>query len=171
MPLLFFIIAALVVIADQLTKAAVASHFLPDESRIVIPHVLYLTYVHNYRGAFGLFGVHPLGLAVAAAIIVVLFYLGYRQGGATASTHIAFGFILGGAIGNILDRVRFHYVVDFIYLRWWPVFNIADSAITVGVALLLVRMLWHERKANAAAGLASRESASSSAPSPAQPPV
>lgn len=157
MPLVFFLIALLVVVADQLSKAAVAAHFLPDESRIVIPHVLYLTYIHNYRGAFGLFGVHPLALAVAAAVIVILFYYGYRQGGATASTHIAFGLILGGAIGNILDRVRFHYVIDFIDLKgqiaghnfWWPVFNIADSAITVGVAVLLVRMLWHERRQTA----------------------
>lgn len=149
MPLVFFLIALLVVIADQLSKAAVAAHFLPDESRIVIPHVLYLTYIHNYRGAFGLFGVHPLALAVAAAVIVILFYYGYRQGGATASTHIAFGLILGGAIGNILDRVRFHYVIDFVDLRWWPVFNVADSAITVGVAVLLVRMLWHERRQTA----------------------
>ena len=144
--MLFFLVAALVVVADQASKTAIATRFLPDESRIVIPHVLFLTYVHNYRGAFGLFGAHPLGLAVAAAIIVVLFYYGYRQDGATASTHAAFGLILGGAIGNILDRVRFHYVVDFIDLRWWPVFNVADSAITIGVVVLLVRMLWHERR-------------------------
>lgn len=146
MPALFFAVAGLVVIADQLSKRAISSAFLPDESRIVIPHLLYLTYVHNYRGAFGLFGVHPLALAVAAAIIVVIFYAGYRQGGATTSTHIAFGLILGGAIGNIIDRLRFHYVIDFIDLRWWPVFNLADSCITVGVVLLLVRMLWHDRR-------------------------
>src|SRR6516225_5020981 len=146
MSLVFFLIAALVVAADQTAKHAVATHFLPDESRIVIPHALWLTYVQNHRGAFGLFGAHPLILAAVALAVVVVFYLWYRQGGATLSTHIAFGLILGGAIGNIIDRVRFGYVIDFFDLRWWPVFNVADSCITIGVVLLLVRIVWHERR-------------------------
>ena len=146
MPALFFFVAALVVVGDQFTKRVIAANFFPDESRIVVPHLLWFTYVHNYRGAFGLFGVHPLALAVAAAIVVVIFYMGYRHGGATVSTHVAFGLILGGAIGNILDRLRLHYVVDFIDLRWWPVFNVADSCITIGVVLLLIRMLAPDRK-------------------------
>ncbi|MBV8170366.1 MAG: signal peptidase II [Candidatus Eremiobacteraeota bacterium] len=148
MSLLFYVVAALIVGFDQLTKHEIATHFLPDESRIVIPHVLWLTYVQNHRGAFGLFGSHPLLLAAFALGVVFVFYIWYRQDGATALTHMAFGLILGGAIGNILDRVRLGYVVDFIDFKTtgYPVFNAADSAITIGVALLLLRILVHERR-------------------------
>ncbi|MDQ6824320.1 MAG: signal peptidase II [Candidatus Eremiobacteraeota bacterium] len=144
------LIAALIVIADQISKHAVAAHFLPGESRIVIPHVLYLTYVQNYHGAFGLFGTHPLLLTASAALVLVGFYLWYRKEGATPFVHVAFALIFGGAVGNIIDRLRFGYVHDFIDLRVWPVFNVADSAITVGVLLLLVQMLAHERRQPAA---------------------
>lgn len=150
MSIIFFLVAAAVVALDQVTKHAISTHFLPDESRIVIPRVLWLTYVQNHHGAFGLFGSHPLVLAVAALAVVLMFYYWYRQDSATLLTHIAFGLILGGAIGNIVDRVRFQYVVDFIDFRWWPVFNVADSAISVGVCLLLLRILVHERKSKVA---------------------
>ncbi len=141
------IIAALVVAGDQYTKHIVSTTFLPDESRIVIPHVVYLTYVQNSHGAFGLFGSHPLLLAAFASAVLIGFFLWYRStGNAGMTTHIAFGLILGGAIGNIADRMRLSYVVDFIDFRWWPVFNVADSAISIGVCLLLIRMLIHDKK-------------------------
>lgn len=141
------IIAALVVAGDQYTKHIISTTFLPDESRIVIPHVVYLTYVQNSHGAFGLFGSHPLLLAAFASAVLIGFFLWYRStGNAGMTTHIAFGLILGGAIGNIADRMRLSYVVDFIDFRWWPVFNVADSAISIGVCLLLIRMLIHDKK-------------------------
>jgi signal peptidase II len=141
----------LVVAADQYTKHIVATTFMAEESRIVIPHVVYFTYVQNTHGAFGLFGSHPLLLAAFASAVLIGFFLWYRStGSAGMTTHIAFGLILGGAIGNIADRMRLSYVVDFIDFRWWPVFNVADSAISIGVVLLLVRMLIHDKKAHAA---------------------
>ncbi len=146
MSLLFFLVAAIVLALDQVTKHALSSHFLPNESRIVIPHGLWLTYVQNRAGAFGLFGSHPLLLAAIALAVVFLFYHWYRQDGSGSLTHIAFGLILGGALGNIIDRVRFGYVVDFVDLHWWPVFNVADSAISIGVVLLLIRILLQDRK-------------------------
>lgn len=135
-----------VIAVDRVSKAAVANHFLPGESRIVIPHVLYLTYVQNYHGAFGLFGTHPLLLTAAASVVLIGFYLWYRKEGAGAQVHIAFALIFGGAVGNIVDRLRFGYVHDFIDFRVWPVFNVADSAITIGVGLLLLQMLFHEKR-------------------------
>jgi signal peptidase II len=139
------------VAADQYTKHVVATTFMPEESRIVIPHVVYLTYVQNTHGAFGLFGSHPLLLAAFASAVLIGFFLWYRStGSAGMTTHIAFGLILGGAIGNIADRMRLSYVVDFIDFRWWPVFNVADSAISIGVILLLIRMFIHDKKAQAA---------------------
>jgi signal peptidase II len=138
------------VAGDQYTKHVIATTFMPEESRIVIPHVVYLTYVQNTHGAFGLFGSHPLLLAAFASAVLIGFFLWYRStGSAGMTTHIAFGLILGGAIGNIADRMRLAYVVDFIDFRWWPVFNVADSAISIGVIVLLIRMLIHDKKAQA----------------------
>lgn len=138
-------LALAVIVVDYLTKTMVATHFLPGESRIVIPHLLYLTYVQNYHGAFGLFGTHPLLLTAAASAVLIGFYLWYRREGAAAQVHVAFALIFGGAVGNIIDRLRFGYVHDFIDFRFWPVFNIADSAITIGVGLLLLQMLVREK--------------------------
>ena len=147
---LFVLVAVLVVAVDQLTKHLVKSLFLPNESRIIIPHVLWFTYVQNQHGAFGLFGSHPLILAGLASIVLIMFFLWYRQERGGWSTHIAFALILGGAIGNIVDRIRLGFVVDFFDLRWFPVFNVADSCITIGVILLLLRMLYHEAEPQAA---------------------
>ena len=141
---LFFIVALLVVALDQYTKHLVATHFFPGESRILVPHALWLTYVQNEHGAFGLFGSHPLVLAALASLVLVSFFLWYRHERGGWGTHVAFALILGGAVGNIVDRIRLSYVVDFFDLRWFPVFNVADSCITIGVALLLIRMLRRE---------------------------
>jgi signal peptidase II len=140
------IIIVAVVGLDELTKRWIAATFLPGESRILIPHVLYLTYVQNYHGAFGLFGSHPLLLAGVASVVLASFYLWYRRENASTIVHVAFALIFGGAIGNIVDRLRFGYVRDFLDLRVWPVFNVADSAITIGVCLLLLHMLVAERR-------------------------
>jgi signal peptidase II len=142
-------LALAVIMLDHVTKTAVADHFLPGESRIVIPHVLYLTYVQNYHGAFGLFGTHPLLLTAAASAVLIGFYLWYRKEGAAVPVHVAFALIFGGAVGNIIDRLRFGYVHDFIDFRFWPVFNVADSAITIGVGLLLLQMLARDKRREA----------------------
>lgn len=144
---IFALVSILVVALDQYTKYVVKSSFMPDESRIIIPHALWFTYVQNQHGAFGLFGSHPLVLAALASLVLISFFVWYRQERGGWGTHVAFALILGGAIGNILDRIRLGYVVDFVDLHWFPVFNVADSCITIGVCLLLLRMLIHERSA------------------------
>jgi signal peptidase II len=144
--LLWVVLAAGVIVLDHATKVWLAASFLPGESRIVIPHVLYFTYVQNYHGAFGLFGSHPLLLTALASVVLISFYLWYRREGASTGVHVAFALIFGGAVGNIIDRLHFGYVHDFIDLRWWPVFNVADSAITIGVGILLLQMLVHEKR-------------------------
>lgn len=158
-------LALAVIVLDHVTKTWIAAHFLPGESRIVIPHVLYLTYVQNYHGAFGLFGAHPLLLTAAASAVLIGFYLWYRKEGAATVVHVAFALIFGGAVGNIVDRLRFGYVHDFVDLRFWPVFNVADSAITLGVVMLLAQMLARERHhAPAAAQPTTLESVTSDDP-------
>ena len=81
--LLWVILAAFVILLDHATKVWLASSFLPGESRIIIPHVLYFTYVQNYHGAFGLFGSHPLLLTALASVVLISFYLWYRREGAS----------------------------------------------------------------------------------------
>lgn len=134
--------AIVVLIADQLTKRFVLHSFFPNESRVAIPHVLWWTYVQNTHGAFGLFGDSAILLIVMALVVLGVFWIAFRDAARQSLTvRVAFGAIVGGAIGNIIDRIHYHFVVDFIDLRWWPVFNIADSCISIGViALVLVSL-------------------------------
>jgi signal peptidase II len=142
----FWIAAIVVVSLDQYTKHVVTTTFAPGESRIVAPHVLWLTYVQNHSGAFGLFGTRSWLLIAMALFVLGIFWVSFRDSAARSRlVRVAFGAIVGGAVGNIVDRVRLQYVVDFIDLRWWPVFNVADSCITIGVCLLVLSTLVRER--------------------------
>jgi signal peptidase II len=147
----FWLTAIAALALDQFTKRAVATGFTPGESRIVVPHFLWWTYVQNHNGAFGLFGSQPILLIGLALAVLAIFWYAFRdQAARSGLVRVAFGAIAGGAFGNILDRIRFGYVVDFIDLRWWPVFNVADSCITIGVALLILGSILGERRAERA---------------------
>lgn len=144
------VVAALVIAIDQLTKRLIIAHFLPGESKLVIPHVLRWTYEPNTHGAFGLFGSSPILLIGMALVVLGIFWFSFRD--ATRQSRLvrfAFALILGGAVGNIADRLHFHYVVDFIdvYRVWGNIFNVADSCITIGVALLILSSFATRRNA------------------------
>jgi signal peptidase II len=144
----FWLAAVVVLVVDQLTKHYVATTFEPSEQRIAIPHVLWWTYVQNHNGAFGLFGSNAFMLVAMAIAVLALFWFAFRDAAAqSVLVRVAFGGIAGGAIGNIIDRFHYGYVVDFIDLHWWPVFNVADSCITVGVGLLILSSLARTRTA------------------------
>ena len=133
--------AAIVVAVDQYTKHLIRANFLPGESRLVIPHLLRWTYEQNVHGAFGMFGSSPFLLILMALIVLAVFWFSFRDQAATSAlVRVAFGMILGGAIGNIADRLHYLYVVDFIdFYKIWPdIFNVADSCITIGVGLLII---------------------------------
>jgi len=137
-------VAVAVLWADQYTKRLIASTFLPGESRYVIPHFLKWTYERNVHGAFGLFGNNAVLLIAMAIVVLVLFWFSFREAAARSLiVRIAFGMIVGGAIGNVVDRLHYGYVIDFIdFYRIWPnIFNVGDSCITVGVGLLLLSSL------------------------------
>lgn len=152
MGIVVLLAAVLTIALDQYTKHLVVASFAAGESRVFIPHIVYWTYVQNHAGAFGLFGTQPWLLVVMACIVLVLFWMAFRDAAARSRTvQIAFGAIAGGAIGNIIDRFHYGYVVDFIDFRWWPVFNAADSCITLGVCALIVTTFLRERAARAAA--------------------
>ena len=121
---------------DQLSKLA-AERFLP-ESVPVIPHVFHLTVVHNQGGAFGLLaGQSTLFLAVGIVTVLVIFILRRAIQAASRRVRWAAALILAGAAGNSIDRLRLGYVIDFLDFRVWPVFNVADSCITVGMLILI----------------------------------
>jgi signal peptidase II len=137
-------VAIAVLWIDQYTKRLIVASFMPGESRFVIPHFLKWTYERNVHGAFGLFGSNAVLLIAMAIVVLVLFWFSFRDAAAKSRlVRVAFGMIVGGAIGNVVDRVHFGYVIDFIdFYRIWPnIFNVADSCITVGVALLVLSSL------------------------------
>lgn len=148
--LLLWIVAIVVFLLDWWAKSVVVTHFMPFESRVVIPHLLWFTYVQNPHGAFGLFGNSPVLLIVLALLVLAVFAYAFRDAVRHSNlVRVAFGMIVGGAAGNILDRFQHHTVIDFIDFKTiWPnVFNVADSCITVGVALLIIAQLRGERRA------------------------
>ena len=143
-----WLIVATMLVVDQLTKFAVRAWLPPAESHPLIPGLLHLTHVQNTGMAFGLFRGHPNVFAWLAVLIAGWIVVELRQ----HPPHdwwmqVGLAMILSGAVGNLIDRVQFGFVTDFIDLRVWPVFNVADSAITIGVALLIARSLFHPSKA------------------------
>jgi len=133
------------VAADQLTKHIVTGHLALDDGIHVIGP-FWIHHVQNSGIAFGLFSSATAVVIVLTGIAVawmLLFF--FRSGGRHPVLPVALGLVIGGSVSNLLDRVRLGYVTDFIDLRYWPAFNLADSFIVVGVAILLGTLLSAER--------------------------
>ncbi|MDQ3692956.1 MAG: signal peptidase II [Chloroflexota bacterium] len=130
---------------DQLTKWLIARWLTGEggEGRVdLIRPWLALVYVENRGAAFGLFGGQSDLLLVAAIIVVIGIALTFHQMmGTSRLLTMSIGFIIGGAVGNISDRLRLGYVIDFVAVGPWPRFNVADAAISVGVLLMAVAVL------------------------------
>lgn len=142
-------IASLIIVADQLTKQLILASFEVGEIKTVINGFFNLTLTYNKGIAFGLFGNLPDSMrqiilvgATLCALALLVFFL-FKEFSGDRPGQIGIALVLGGAIGNIIDRVRLGYVVDFLDFFYstyhWPAFNVADSAICIGVALLLIR--------------------------------
>jgi len=151
------LIAALatgVLVLDQLTKVAALGQLRPGVPVPVIAGFFDLTLVMNPGLAFGMLAAVPpgwrwlVGVLSAAALVVLAAVAGRLLPGGGFPIRLGLGLVFGGAVGNLIDRVRFGAVVDFLdfHVRgWhWPAFNVADSAITVGVAILALRMMQPE---------------------------
>lgn len=131
------IVAALVGL-DQYVKQLVVVNVLPKGSIEVIKNFFYLTYVENFGIAFGMFKNKTWFFIIMTSIIaVMILYFIIRLKGKSLPVTVCLSLILGGAIGNLIDRVRFGYVIDYLHFSFFPpVFNLADSAIVVGAFLL-----------------------------------
>lgn len=164
--LIIWLAPALIVVLDQTTKWMVATFMEIHQTVHVLGDWMCLTYVLNPGGAFGVQWEHPVTYFIAAAIVIgwIVWHL-WRHGHEQHLSHLALALILGGAVGNLIDRLILGQVIDFIDVEFfdmripafdfgvihhpgyvmdrWPTFNVADSAVTVGVLALLVT-LWHD---------------------------
>jgi len=133
-----------VLLIDQVSKAVVSSKLSVGQSIPIIKNVLHITFVKNTGAAFGLFKNSVyffIAISVVAVVMIsAILIKSIRNGKFLDNFLCSFSLVLimSGAIGNLIDRVNLRYVVDFIDVRIWPVFNIADSSITIGTALLLI---------------------------------
>jgi len=145
------IITAVILVFDQATKLYVDANFRLHESVPVIRGFFHLTYVRNKGAAFGILADNavriPFFITVSTiAMIGILWYIKHIRAD-QKKTFFSLSLIFSGALGNLIDRIRLGEVIDFIDIFWqrhhWPAFNVADSAITVGVTLLFIEM-WRE---------------------------
>jgi signal peptidase II len=144
--LLFLGVAIFIVVADQVTKRVMEDRLRGQRSIPILDDLLRLTYVENRGAAFGLLQDQTTFFVLVGILVIGVIAASYRYLPRSGFLlHLALGLQLGGAIGNLIDRVRQGYVVDFVDFgyraNWWPVFNVADSAIVIGVALLALNAL------------------------------
>lgn len=139
---IFLPLAGLVLLLDQFTKLLAQTFLEPGLSHPVLPNVFHLTLLENTGIAFGLFqGAEKVLFVIILLSIGLLTAIGFRTDRKHFKVQWGIGLILGGALGNLADRIRVGAVIDFLDFRVWPVFNLADTAITLGVGLFLLEFL------------------------------
>lgn len=137
----FLAISITVLALDQLTKALALAHLVPQRPLPLLGKIVQLSLVHNPGSAFGLVQAGWLLIAVGAACVVIIPLLLALRPELPRPQVIALAAIWGGSLGNLLDRLRTGGVTDFIDLGFWPVFNVADVAITLGVVALAILLV------------------------------
>jgi len=139
--MLFYSVAILIAGLDQLFKYLVQSRLAVGQSLPLIGQVLKLTYVRNTGAAFSLFvGFSPYLAIVGLIVAVTVIYLHHHSSPKNIILQIGLALVLGGSCGNLLDRVFRHYVIDYLDLAVWPVFNLADVMINAGVVVLAYQL-------------------------------
>ncbi len=142
----------MIIALDQLTKTYIHTHFFLGQSSSMIANIFDITYVRNPGAAFGIFAAMPPAFretffsVIPLAALLVIIGLLRATSEDQKTTILSLSLVFGGAIGNYIDRLRFKYVIDFLYFHFYdhyfPAFNVADSAIVVGVCILLLQMLF-----------------------------
>lgn len=146
---MFFSIIIAVLILDQGSKAAVQMLMYQGESIPVLPSVFNLTYIMNPGAAFGILPNQKALFITTGFLLIIAVLAGYRKlPPGRKLLRYGLGLVLGGALGNLVDRLRFGRVVDFLDFHVWPVFNLADTAIFIGVCLLAWELLKDGNKTN-----------------------
>jgi signal peptidase II len=148
---LLLAVAAVVVVLDRITKHIVARQLPNGQAHTVIPGIFRITDVHNTGAAFSMFAestspttIRNILIGFSVFAVLLIFGMLWRVGRAMTVSSFALALILGGAFGNLYDRVKYHYVIDFLEVRiyhyHWPDFNLADSCIVIGACLLLLEI-------------------------------
>jgi len=133
------IIVFLTLLVDQVSKYIISTNMYQGQSIAVLPPVFYLTYVLNPGAAFGMLANHTNFFIVVSLLVVIGVLVGYRYLPRDRFlAHLALGLLVSGALGNLIDRFRLGRVIDFLDFRFWPVFNLADTAIVIGASLLII---------------------------------
>ena len=139
-----FSVAFFIVVLDQIAKFFVRQNFKLNDSIPIIKNIFHLTYVTNTGSAFSMFqGINIVFIFISFGVIFGILYSLKKIKEKEKNKQFAVALLLGGAVGNLIDRLLFGHVTDFLDFRIWPVFNVADSAITVSIILLII-LLWKE---------------------------
>ena len=141
----FWIIAVIGLILDLLSKFLSTTYLVQGTPYTVIENILDFNLARNYGAAFSLGSDYGFFLTTGTAVIIaVILYHFYAMLRDKQFLHVSLGLVVGGAIGNFIDRVRLGYVVDFIDFHFWPIFNIADILLVIGVSLYIIKTFKHE---------------------------
>lgn len=147
---IFLGLVALVLVLDQLTKSMVSDRVVGEEIAVIIPSFLRITLVHNTGAAWGMLGDWTNGLVVVGlvACILIVAFVFFKGKDQSMMTVVACALLFSGGLGNAIDRVTNGFVVDMIEVIAFefPVFNVADCAITIGVILLIASVLFFNKK-------------------------
>ncbi len=147
---LLLAVAIAIFALDQASKLLLARYLtgVPGHSVPLIPHVVWLTLITNTGAAFGILANQSVLFVLIALVVIVVILIYWRYVPSDRLwVQVALGLQLGGATGNLLDRLRYGgQVIDFIDLKFWPVFNLADSAIVVGVTILAIYLFFNDER-------------------------
>ena len=134
-----FSTALIIILIDQLSKFLIKSNFQLNQSVPIINNIFHLTYINNTGAGFGILKAQTLILIfVSIAVIGIIFYNFDKIKNKEILLQVLVGFVLGGTIGNLIDRLAYGYVIDFLDFRIWPIFNFADSFVTIGIIGLII---------------------------------
>lgn len=145
---MYFIITSIIIYAmDRATKYLIIKNFYLGKSIPVFKPFLFFTYIQNKGAAFGLFPKLSLIITIISLLVVLLFIIFlFKVIKLPAAFQLPLGLILGGTAGNLTDRLKIGHVIDFIDFRVWPVFNIADSALTIAFIWLIILLITEDKK-------------------------
>ncbi|MEW6086788.1 MAG: signal peptidase II [bacterium] len=144
----FYALGIVLIILDQVSKLLIINKLNLGQSIQIIDGILHFTYVRNSGIAFGLFPKMNIVITILSIITIFLLFFIYRETNSdNIRTKTALIFILSGAIGNLIDRIQYNVVIDFIDFRIWPVFNLADTFIVIGVAMIFIVLFLTKEKA------------------------
>jgi signal peptidase II len=145
--MLFYSIALLITVLDQICKYTINKYMVLGQSLPLLGNFFKLTYVRNTGAAFSFFvGFSPYLAVIGLAVSIAVVYFHYRIPSKNYFLQIALAFILGGSLGNLSDRIFRSYVIDYLDFTVWPVFNLADIMINVGVFMLVYKLFEKEGK-------------------------